>query len=137
MEMLVRREREATFAALSKGADAYGPILQQLAVTAAATRDAVAGLERLMASPEGQPGDGESMKRLQQTAEQLAAAAKSTNTVVSGLNALFSAELQGLTSLDSLLAAQVRRLFIYTALLVLLIGVVAYVLLRAVRRPVK
>ena len=135
IEMLVRREREATFAALSKGADTYGPIVQQLAVTAAATRDAVAGLERLMASPPGKPDNGESMRRLQQTAEQLAAAAQSTNSVVSGLNTLFSAELQGLTSLDALLASQIQRLFIYGALLVLLIGAVAYVLLRAARRP--
>jgi len=44
------REREAFFLSLSKGADTYGPILEQLAVTAAATRDAVAALERMTTS---------------------------------------------------------------------------------------
>jgi hypothetical protein len=50
MQMLIRSEREALFEGLSQGADTYGPILEQLALTAAATRDAVAGLERITAS---------------------------------------------------------------------------------------
>ena len=135
MQMLIRSEREALFSDLSKGADTYGPILEQLAVTAAATRDAVSGIERMTASRDGRAGDGANFKQVHEIAERLATAAIATNEVVVGLNSLFNAELGGLASIDAILATQVQRVFLYAAALILLFGAVLYVVLRTFRRP--
>jgi hypothetical protein len=129
----VRSEREALFASLSKEASAYGPIMEQLAVTAAATREAIAGLERLQASSAARGGDGVDAKDVREITERLATAAVSTNEVVAGLNALLSSELRGLDSIDAMLASQLRRIFLYAVALVLLLGVVLYTVLRASR----
>lgn len=132
---LVRGEREALFRDLSKGADTYGPILGQLSVTAAATRDAVAGLERMTAASRSKNRDeGKDLKRFQVISERLAAAASDTNSVVVGLNSLVNAEMRGLASIDVMLASQVQRVFLYSVALVLLIGAVAYAVLGAARR---
>lgn len=132
---LVSGEREALFRDLSKGADTYGPILEQLSVTAAATRDALAGLERMTVASRGkQKDEGEDLKRFYIISERLAAAASDTNSVVIGLNSLVNAEMRGLASIDATLASQVQRIFLYAVALVLLIGAVAYVVLRAARR---
>jgi len=132
---LVRGEREALFRDLSKGADTYGPILERLSVTASATRDAVAGLERMTAASRSKnKDDGEDLKRFQVISERLATAASDTNSVVVGLNSLVNAEIRGLASIDAMLASQVQRIFLYSVALILLIGVVAYVVLRTARR---
>jgi len=134
VQMLIRSEREAFILDLSKAADTYGPILQQLAVTAAAARDAVAGIER-MTAPDGENADDDAtIKRLQEIAERLATTASAANGAVVGLNSLFSAELRGLASLDAMLASQVQRIFLYAAGLVLLLGAVIYIVLRTFRR---
>jgi hypothetical protein len=135
MQMLIRSEREAFFAGLNKGADTYGPILEQLAVTAAATRDAVSGIERMTASRASRADDGANIKQVHEIAERLATTAVATNEVVVGLNSLFNAELGGLTSIDAILATQVQRVFLYAAALILLFGAVLYVVLRTFRRP--
>jgi hypothetical protein len=131
---LFRSEREAFFLGLSKGADTYRPILEQLAVTAAATRDAVAALERMTSSSKGSAGDGVNIKEVHEIAGQLAAAASATNNAVVGLNSLFTAELKGLSSVNAMLATQFQSIFLYTAGLVVLLGIVLYVALRASRR---
>ena len=128
IQIMIRSEREALFLDLAKGADTYGPILEQLAVTAAATRDAAAVLERMTAS------DGATIKRVHEITERLATAASAAKEAVVGLNSLFSAELRGLASVDAMLASQVQRIFLYAAALVLLLGTVLYVVLRASRR---
>jgi len=135
MQMLIRSEREALFSDLSKGADTYGPILEQLAVTAAATRDAVSGIERMTASRDGRPDDGANIKQVHEIADRLANTATAMNEVVVGLNSLFNAELGILASIDAVLATQVQRVFLYAAALILLLGAVLYVVLRTFRRP--
>jgi hypothetical protein len=131
---LIRGEREAFFLSLSKGADTFGPILEQLAVTAAATRDAVAALERMTSSSKGSAGDGVNIKEVHEIAGRLAAAASATNNAVVGLNSLFTAELKGLASINGMLATQFQSIFLYAAGLVVLLGIVLYVALRASRR---
>ena len=135
MQMLIRSEREALFSDLSKGADTYGPILEQLAVTAAATRDAVSGIERMTASRDGRPDDGANIKQVHEIADRLANTATAMNEVVVGLNSLFNAELGILASIDAVLATQVQRVFLYAAALILLLGAVLYVVFRTFRRP--
>jgi hypothetical protein len=134
LRALIRSEREAFFLGLSKGADTYGPILEQLAVTAAATRDAVAALERMTASSEGRADEGVDIKQVHEIAGRLATAATATNNAVFGLNSLFTAELSGLASVNAMLASQVQSLFCYGAALVLLLGIVLYAVLRVSRR---
>jgi len=132
---LLRREREALFLDLHKGAGIYRPLVDQLALTAAATRDAVAGLERMSQSREGQADDGVNLERVNRITEQLATAASATNEAVAGLQSLLSAELRGLSSLEAMVASLLRRLFFYAAALVLLIGGVLFLVLRSIRRP--
>jgi len=134
LRALIRSEQEAFFLGLSKGADTYGPILEQLAVTAAATRDAVAALERMTASSEGRADEGVDIKQVHEIAGRLATAATATNNTVVGLNSLFTAELRGLASVNAMLASQVQSLFFYGAALVLLLGIVLYAVLRVSRR---
>jgi hypothetical protein len=134
LRALIRSEQEAFFLGLSKGADTYGPILEQLAVTAAATRDAVAALERMTTSGKGSADDGVNIKEVHEIAGRLAAAASATNNAVFGLNSLFTAELKGLASVNAMLASQVQSLFFYGAALVLLLGFVLYAVLRVSRR---
>jgi hypothetical protein len=136
LQALIRGEREALFAALSKGADSYGPIVGQFAATAAAMRDTVAGLERMTARTGGTAkADGEDLRRLHEISTKLAAAASNTSDIVVGLNSLLNSELRGLTTLDRMLAEHAQRLFLYAAALVLLLGVVLYIAVRAARRP--
>jgi len=134
IRMIIRSEREAFFMGLSQGADTYGPLLEQLAITAAATRDAVAGIERITASDDRDAEEGATLRRLNEIAERLAATATATNAAVAGLNSLFSAELRGLASVHAMLASQVQRVFLYGAALVLLLGAVLYAVLRTFRR---
>jgi hypothetical protein len=131
---LIRSERESFFLGLSKGADTYRPILEQLAVTAAATRDAVATLERMTSSSKGSADDAVDIKQVHEIAGRLATAASATNNAVVGLNSLFAAEFKGLASVDAMLASQVQSLFLYAAALVLLLGIVLFVVSRASRR---
>lgn len=134
LRALIRSEGEAFFLGLSKGADTYRPILEQLAATAAATRDAVAALERMTSSSKGPSDDGVKIKEVHEIAGRLATAASATNNAVVGLNSLFTAELKGLASVNAMLASQVQSLFFYGAALVLLLGIVLYAVLRACRR---
>jgi hypothetical protein len=131
---LIRSEREAFFLGLSEGADTYRPILEQLAVTAAATRDAVAALERMTSSGKGAADEGVDIKQVHELAGRLATAATATNSAVVGLNSLFTAELTGLASVNAMLASQLQSIFLYAAGLVLLFGIVLYVVLRVSRR---
>jgi len=126
VQTLIRGEREALFASLSEGAHTYGPILGQLAATAAATRDALAALERMTAADASDPkdqdaDDGQTLRQLYQIAERLATTASATNSAVTVLNALLRSDKQEIAAVDALLATQVRRVFLYAAGFVLLL----------------
>jgi hypothetical protein len=133
IQSMLKSEREALFSGLSDSAQAYGPIVERLAVTAAATRDALAAIERLAASGDRQT-EGSDLKSVKEVAERLTAAAADTKEIVFGLQALFASELRGLPAVDAMLAAQARRFFLYGAAMVLLVGLVLYLVLRAAHR---
>jgi len=130
ISLIMQRQREQRQSLIEANRQLrhYAATLEQLAVTAAATRDAAAVLERMTAS------DGATIKRVHEITERLATAASAAKEAVVGLNSLFSAELRGLASVDAMLASQVQRIFLYAAALVLLLGTVLYVVLRASRR---
>ena len=126
----VAREREALFRQLGEGAHSYGPLVEQLRITATATSDVTAGLERLIA---GKPGSEPfSMQQLHTTVQGMAVVATDLNRVVSGLDNLLGgkSDLRGLAAIETMLVAHERKLFFYAVALVFLMGVVLALAMR-------
>lgn len=133
----MRAEREASLRAFAEAADTYGPMLEQLRITAVAARDVTAGLERLRAgSGTGPAGAAADIEQVSAGLEKLATTAVELRELVGGLETLLGkgSDLRGLAAVDAMLAAQMQRLFLYAAALVILIGAVLTASLLVVRR---
>jgi len=134
----ISSERQAIFEALDEGAVNYKPTLDQLANISGASRDAANGLERILSILHSK--EGMTVEQISSTLDKLLVITERSARITDLLANLLSkdAKTVSLEALDSLLVEHERRIFGYTAALLVLIAVLS-VLVRYfwLRLPVK